>query len=386
MNESLLKYTNVDYLSKDKLKLELGDDFTNEIWLEVIEYRKKYTFKLPLLNNRDKYVSIVQTPWILQKEIKTISRIASIHSETMMNLSTKYSSATVFKDIEMKSSIIDIQFLLNKKIFSPRISIEKLLLSSKENTTILEKEIIKMYENINKIGDKIYSPREIAKIFYKFNSFPLKNKDKFNEIHGSLMETIKSTKINSLLTKISSIIYTIVNNNMFGDESRSVALLCISSLLRNSYMVYILKGVSLFKVVDYNWYEIKNAVEETKNDNGDLTYISNLISKILIDLVKLSKEQINSHIEFHKKYESLSMNEKSITIKTILRDNPELSLKQAKFFVSHKNKMANYTLKDFQKYIGSSYETSRYSMDNLVNAGFYVKVKIGKKYVYKPIK
>ena len=390
MNKELFKYTNVDYLSKNKLKSELGESFNLSIWKEIIDYRKLYTFKLPLLNNEKSYVTLTQTPWILQKEIKTISTIASIHSETMMNLSTRYSSATVFKDIGMKSTIVDIQFLLDKNnVFSSRLSIEKIIHSLNDDKNIInkeKKEVIKLFKNINKLEEKIFSPREIAKMFYDFNSFPKNKKDEFNAIHGSLMKTIKSIKINSLITKVSSIMYAVIGNEMFGKRSVNVAFLCVLSLFKNSYMVYILKGISLFKIIDYFWVELENSIEEVKNDNGNLTYMTNLVSNIMVYLVKISKEQINLHIEYHKKYESLSMDEKSVTIKTILRDNPELSLKQAKFYVSHKNKTANYTLKDFQKYIGSSYEASRYSMENLVNHKFYDKVKIGKKYVYKPTK
>ena len=87
-----------------------------------------------------------------------------------------------------------------------------------------------------------------------------------------------------------------------------------------------------------------------------------------------------------RRYENLSLLEKTITIKTLIRDYPEISNRQAEFYVSHKDKESSYTLKDFQKFIGSSYETSRYSMDNLVKLGFYDKIKVGKKYVYQPTK
>ena len=74
--------------------------------------------------------------------------------------------------------------------------------------------------------------------------------------------------------------------------------------------------------------------------------------------------------------------DKNISKEKILLSHPSLSKKQAEFLISCNEKGNNYTLSHFQKQTHSSYETSRYSLEQLVELGFYKKDKIGKKFVY----
>lgn len=379
-------HTDTNYLSIEEFKNKKGDKYTKESWVDVLEYRLKYTFEIPLIFNSSSYVHLTQTPWILQKEIKMISDFSTIQQAMLTSLSTKYSSSTLLDDIEMKSITADIHYLMNigcKKNVISRTIIDNLINRVEEPKNDEDWKIIKLYDNMVVIINKLTSPREIAKIFFGFKDF---EKKKFNDIHTSLVETVKSDKINSLLTKASAIIFGIFANNIFGKDSYDVAILSIISLLRNSYQGEILKGISFFKISDYFKFEINNAIEIGLKDNGDLTYLISLFSSVMMYSIRLSSEQIETYIKNEIRYNSLSLKDKNINIKLITKENPELSKKQIKFFVEHSDIRSNYTVKDFQEYFGTSYETARYSLENLVEKKFYKKKKVGKKYVYTSIR
>jgi|GEM_PF-3045217 len=200
-----------------------------------------------------------------------------------------------------------------------RSVIENLIELNDEPSDESEELVLSIYNKLNKLGDKIYSPREIAKTFFNFKTFPEENKEKFEEIHASLMDTIKSQKIHSLSTKIISIIYAIKSNNLFGDVSSHVSQLTIYSLLRSSSMTYILNGLSLLNIFDYYKYEIDEAIANAQKDDGDVTYLIDVIGKMLIYCVNYSKEQIDRFIQFSKRYDNLSLRERAVTGKSLMQ-------------------------------------------------------------------
>ncbi len=379
-------HTDTNYLSRKNLKYDdrYFDSNNDDLWEDVLDYRKKYTFQIPLFFKDYKNVSLTQTPWILQKEIKMISEFSTIQQKMLSDISTMYSS-TILEDIEMKSIIEDVHWLLekNNNFNISRTIVESIINHSLEPSDEFEKKILKMYDNIIFLTKKIVSPREIAK---KFFSQSFSNSKELSDIHVSLMDTIKSDKINSLLTKAAAIVFAILSNNMFGENSYQIMILSLFSLLRNSYKGVILKGISFFNVFEYFKSELEVTVDQAKEDSGDLTYVTMLMIKIILYSVHLSSEKIETFTKKEIRYNFLSTKEKNKSIKNILSEHPELSVKQVKFFVSHSNSRFKYTIKDFQKYFGTSYETARYSLDGLVDSGFYNKRKVGKKYIYGTFK
>ncbi len=378
-------HTDIEYYSKEDLKFNKNLNLTYELWEEISEYRETFKFEIPLLINEKENAFLTQTPWILQKEIKMISDFSSLQQSMLINLSTKYSSSTLLDDIENKSFVSDILWMINKGGKFRNISkstIEKIVVNNEEPNTPEEKRINKIYEGLVLINKKFISPREIAKIFFGIKEL---NDYKLSDIHTSLIYTIKSDKISSLLTKISSIILSVKGNNMFGEKSYEVTILTLLSLIKNSYKGSMLKGISFFNTFDYFKLEIDKNLNESKKQ-GDLTYLTMIMISIIMYCAKISYDQIDSFIKNEIRYNSLTTRDKNKNIKQIRKNFPEISKRQADFFVSHNDPRSSYRIKDFEKYIGSSYETARYSLENLVKEGFYKKTKVGKKYVYKPIK
>ncbi len=380
-------HTDSEYYSKYDYS-ELPDKKKNGVsWPEVVQYREKYKFELPLLDDKKRHVSITQTPWILQKEIRLISSFSQVQAAMLVELSSKYSSATLLLDISLKSIVNEMHWILNDngkaKNKVSRTVIENLVNKTDEPKDEDEKKILKMFNLFESITEKLTLPREIAKMFFNINGI---DEEKFGDINASMVDTIKSDKINSLLTKISALIYAVLGNNMYGDKSYEIMVLSLISLSRNSYKGEILKGVSFFKTLEFFKSDLNRVLESVKHHNSDLTFLTIKMAEILLYSLRISSEQIEIHIKDEERYNSLTTKDKNKSYKAILSSHPYLSVKQAKFYVNHCDIKINYTLKDFQEYFGTSYETSRYSLDKLVDAGFYKKKKIGKKYIYNAIR
>ncbi len=379
-------HTDTEYYTKEDFSALSDQVKKNTTWKDVIDYRDKFTFEIPLLDTKGKNVKLTQTPWILQKEIRMISSFSHQQAVMLTDISSKYASATLLADISMKSFVSEIHWLLNNntnKTVVSRTVIENLVNKTDEPTNKDEKEIVDLYEKFETITDKLTLPRGVANTFFGINEVANK---KYSDIIASIIDTIKSDKIHSILTKASALIYGILSEEIFGKKSYEIMVLSLISVARNSYKGEILKGVSFFKTLEYFKADLYKSIEDTKKHNSDLTFITLKLIDILMYSLRLSSEQIETFIKDEERYNSLTTKDKNLSYKAILSSHPEMSLRQAKFYVNHCDIKINYTLKDFQEYFGSSYETSRYSLEKLVSLGFYKKKKIGKKFVYNAIK
>ncbi len=379
-------HTDSKYYTRESFSSLTEEEREGVSWEEVVDYRNKYTFELPLLEPNGNNIKITQTPWILQKEIRLIASFSLNQALMLTDISSRYASATLLADISMKSFVNEIHWLLNnndKNTIVSRTVIENLVNKTDEPQSEDDKEILEIYEKFETISEKLTLPKEIARVFFGYEK-PLNTK--LEDVDASIVATLRSDKINSILTKASSLVYGLLANEMYGDITYEVMVLSLISLSRNSYKGEILKGVSFFKTLDYFKTDLYKAVEDAKEHGSDLTFLTLKITDILMYSLRISYEEIETFIKDEERYNSLTTKDKNQSYKAILSSHPELSTKQAKFYVNHCDLKINYTLKDFQEYFGSSYETSRYSLDKLVEFGFYKKKKIGKKFVYNAIR
>lgn len=101
-----------------------------------------------------------------------------------------------------------------------------------------------------------------------------------------------------------------------------------------------------------------------------------------------TKKQIQERLEKpleNVETEELSEKELKAKIEDILEINPNISKKQAHFYVHHSQKGRFYTIQQFVKFEKCVYETARTSMDALAAQGYYRRESIKNKFVYTPI-
>ncbi|MBQ7890914.1 MAG: hypothetical protein IJ359_02010 [Erysipelotrichaceae bacterium] len=66
----------------------------------------------------------------------------------------------------------------------------------------------------------------------------------------------------------------------------------------------------------------------------------------------------------------------------LLEYYPFLHKEQVAFYIEHRESHCYYTIQQYMKYNDVCYETSRMHLEQLVHLGWYVKKKVGKKFVY----
>lgn len=113
------------------------------------------------------------------------------------------------------------------------------------------------------------------------------------------------------------------------------------------------KGISLS--------ERDELIKQFKDNMNDLTIVTEYLTK---NIDKLLVEENES--------------------KAIEHTYPGLSKYDVNFINNFNNQSMSYSISDYQKLNDCSYETSRKSLEKLEELKLYEKVKVGKKFVYKP--
>ncbi len=69
----------------------------------------------------------------------------------------------------------------------------------------------------------------------------------------------------------------------------------------------------------------------------------------------------------------------------LLERDPNLKRKEAHFYARHREIGKMYSIADYKKFSRCVYETARTSMDHLAELGYYEKIQIKNKFVYKTV-
>jgi len=70
-------------------------------------------------------------------------------------------------------------------------------------------------------------------------------------------------------------------------------------------------------------------------------------------------------------------------VRYLLETNPNLNKKQASFLANHSTPGRFYTIQQYKAFCKCAYETARTSMDHLTNEGYYEKLQVKNKFVYR---
>ena len=81
---------------------------------------------------------------------------------------------------------------------------------------------------------------------------------------------------------------------------------------------------------------------------------------------------------------TLSDKEVKEYVRYLLETNPSLNRKQSNFLANHCTPGRYYTIQQYKSFCRCAYETARTSMDHLANEGYYEKLQVKNKFVYRP--
>jgi hypothetical protein len=250
-----------------------------------------------------------------------------------------------------------------------------------------EKEIVKIISELERIHSTFREPKQIILDLYGISDieefYPKGTKKLVSKKYYQSVDALYEKDINSVLVKLSMFIYMMYHFRYFKDLNEFLIIaLTVISYLSNSIYESIAKISKPITFMQKHSKAMEKAVKEAEKAEGDITFIYLVLIDYLTDLLEDSKAKV-ANLTHEDIEEELSVKEQNVSVDILMKKNPELSRREARFLVSHNSKGEKYTIQDFMKYTNSSYETGRYSLENLVKLGFYTKEKVGKKYMYK---
>lgn len=101
---------------------------------------------------------------------------------------------------------------------------------------------------------------------------------------------------------------------------------------------------------------------------------------------EMKESQVLGNRMFEVPGNILSDKEVKEYVRYLLETNPNLNKKQASFLANHCTPGRFYTIQQYKSFCRCAYETARTSMDHLTNEGYYEKLQVKNKFVYRPAK
>ena len=402
------KYSDNEFLTKSEIQSKMGSEFEELVWVETREYRERYKMTLPLktISNFNMFVHI--TPSIISLEIKLHKLMTQLGLKSFMydRLWKKLEgpSLSEIKEKCVLEEVLELSFGYDYKV-NPQILLDivndkfkandndhffgsklyEFLLSINKNQTFSTSLLIKNVTLLSKLNNPILRQNNDGRknnIHNGFDCYELKSK--LNDLDNFLNNYKHS---NIFLKAIVSYFY-IKYGKFFREYNEIAALMSFYLIIGSEYpefVPYIRLGEKIIKHI----HEINSSYENSKTHSCNITYFAHKLFNIVANSLNECVNTFDQYLFSIKENNILkSTSEISINVKAkqLLKINPNLSKKQALFYLTHNDPNAYYSIQDFRAKLNSSYETCRYSLDNLVKEGFYKKEKNGKKYVYQCIK
>ncbi len=398
MNKYYTKFTDDIYMSKKKIIKKLGNNYNELVWNNVKEYRFHYAHKLPVKNNLNNKLYLVLTPKIMLKETNLIKKLSSlsVYNHNYIDLSKQNPKLKSFKDLNQRSllkEVISLSELSEYPVtFSAMLDIVNKKQPASNDDEFMASKIFKLMKKAIYSKDKIISINELIAFYKELNNVNQFNLNNTNSRKLIISENLKNL-INflnlkcdySFFTKAAVTFYAVKNNQFFDKHSDIMAFVLFYRVISNyGYQNYLGSLNIVRKCLEDNDNNLKNAFKETTDYQGDITYLLNVFLDKTNSAIDEYEDKMNKLLLDYKMTDNkLSILENEIATRNIVNLNPFISYKQAKFFINHNKRDIHYDLNHFRNFSKCSYETARYSMDNLVKYDFYLKEKIGKKYIYK---
>lgn len=99
---------------------------------------------------------------------------------------------------------------------------------------------------------------------------------------------------------------------------------------------------------------------------------------------EMKESQTSNNRMFEVPGNILSDKEVKEYVRYLLETNPNLNKKQASFLANHCTPGRFYTIQQYKSFCRCAYETARTSMDHLTSEGYYEKLQVKNKFVYRP--
>lgn len=311
------RFSNERYLTRHQVSRALGTTLIDEIWKEVLTYRKAFMTTLPLRTVERNRINVVLTPTIsdrISQLDRRLTRIqARIQELTMNHVQFEALNTLLYRDIlKTVASSYDISF--NEGIVTQLINDAVSVLSPREmflNDYYRGLELVSNAQwlsfderllgdvgrifNAPPLSNYIYrttelkSPRQVSVIGHLYQHVPI------NQITDFLGDFYKFMADNSLPTIVQSalIIFYLDYIKPFEAHSEIIALLLAKSFLAQNELAFIAPFIN-FELMNDKYKENLEEIFQEVKKSGDLTYFIDLFINVLNE----SLQTVESHITF----------------------------------------------------------------------------------------
>lgn len=422
INDIINQFSDLQYLTKS----EIVNKFDELCWREILLYRNSRRVIYPLANSAEQKISIVITPALVNYEInlhKQINKLSSVY-QIFKELNRLYQTEdqkgfevskikqemfSVLKggyDMSVDETSLDRILKEKQNLSSPeeRFSSEYIRFLYALDGHLLHKSIaLNTCELNTKLSNvfvkNIFRKRRLKKINMKHIMLSShKNIDYRGFRHAELEQRLyhidsmfsdSKVLINNTFSSAVLIYYYVKYGIFFTDYNEISAIASMYLVIAQEYPS-IAMTLQLGKLIISNFSDFQKAFESVDTDLGpDITPLCYLFFKILSKSIKLQineiKKKTEQIIDYRKRKKSDSQIEMKIKAHNLRLSNLNITKRQSNFFIAHKTIGHTYLIEDFVSFTSSSYETSRYSLDNLVQNGFYTKRKFRNKFVFEVV-
>ena len=149
----------------------------------------------------------------------------------------------------------------------------------------------------------------------------------------------------------------------------------------NAYFPNLNQYISVPAIINHAKTWSDNAYANSSNQNNNLTYYVVFILNLLLQALNSATEYISNDLSWNDSHSNQTGKAK-FNLDELKKQWPQLSSKQLRFLLHLQTNLGNYTITDFCKLINCSYETGRYSLEQLAKLNILEKAKVQKHFVY----
>lgn len=293
-----------------------------------------------------------------------------------MEIARKYSEQMYLNKLELKRYVDDasIDSIWNAMLVYRKERKYSFIFSERKTYLIMTGFLMK--EMLNCSDLLIQQVKEKALLYTTFIRFSVETATTLYEISNSLTQSlIENYNLGKICLNLQLDLNTV---SIILDEKQpflfrlfilSQCQKCEQSEYLYFILCYQLNIIHIYTLLDL--FSLKDLYKKYENEN-DCTYCFLIFLKQI--RLKISQSMLS--------LKSIDLKEMTLSVDQLKQKYPFFTEQQILFYKCHHHKKHFYTIQNYKEYNNVCYETARIAMDAFVQYGWYVKQKMGKRFIY----
>lgn len=395
-NELGIRFTEEKYATKSEVIKDLRITAIDSFWSNILAYRAQFNRYLTLKTVDRELISICCC--------SSINALINNTENKLLCLNREFTR--IYSDLNTLNSV-------KKAIFSK--------ISSLDVSPNYSETLSYIYENFNKCNGEDY----IAEIFSAITHITeittfYRTDDKVTKEKTALVDRIYKCAPSTLIEQMMNDLFTFADNKSissivkcgliylymiyirpFDENYKEIAMSYAKSILAKDSLGELAILLPIEEVLFDN-VMLDSMITETQKTLDFTYFIKYFLNKVIeiadnyiaafkemtCNATKFTPEEVVERVPTNVAI-NIASKETATTLNKIeselLERDPNLKKKEAHFYSRHREIGKMYSIADYKKFSRCVYETARTSMDHLAELGYYEKIQIKNKFVYKTI-